>query len=72
MTKTSIVSLGRWKLIYLFPMRPDDALDDHLGNALATLNYHGLLAEINSDKLNFSAIVRIDGPGAVDQRHALF
>jgi hypothetical protein len=68
----ALLALRRRKFRDLLPARAADALHYHLRQTIHTANYRGLFSQIDDDHLNFTAIIRIDGSGAIDKRKSVF
>ncbi len=56
---------------HLAPNRPHHALDHHLRDALTAFDHDRLGAEVDRDDLDFTAVVRVDGAGAIEQRQSM-
>src|SRR5581483_3055384 len=69
-SEAAFLPLRRRQRFDFLPMDAADALHDHLRDALSASNDYRFAAEIDGDQLNLAAIVRIDRPGAIHQRHA--
>ncbi len=66
-TKPPVLSLRRGEFADLLPLGPADPLHYHLGHSLSAPDDNRLFAQINGNQLNLSPVIRIDGPGAIDQ-----
>ena len=72
MSEPARLPFRRWQLPHFLPNGTNDALDNHLGDALAALNDNRLAAEIDRDHLNLAAIIGIDGARTIHQGQPCF
>src|SRR4026207_253499 len=71
MSEAAGFTRGRTEIVHFLPSCPDDALHDHLRDALARLNHDRCLSQIDCDDLNLAAIVRVYRSGTVQQSQSL-
>jgi hypothetical protein len=69
--KASVLSPRRRKAAYFLPTGAADPLHDHLRQAVAPPDDNRLPPQVYRYDLNFAAVIRIDRPGAINERQAL-
>src|SRR3990172_11990611 len=68
-SETALLTSRREEFAYLLPSRLADPLHYHLRYPLPATYHNRLFPQIDSDHLNLPAVIRVDGPGAIDQRN---
>ena len=68
MPESTFSSGGFVQIGHLNPLGPADFLDHYLPHAHTALNHKRKLTVIDDNERDFSAVIRIDGAGSVEQR----
>src|ERR1019366_4588253 len=71
-SKATFVARGRAQGICLNPVDPLHSLQHQLSDSFTRLYYHGFVADIDHQHLNFTAVITVDRSRSVDDRKAPF
>lgn len=71
MAETARSAHGLRKSICDRPGHPADTMDDHLRNPVPPADHERFLTVVDQDDPDFTAVIRIDRPGRIEQRHPI-